>query len=249
MNKVAIITDTVSGVPPKIAEAFDIKVIPLSIIMDGVTYAETEVDKAQLHRRLQQRENLPTTSSVNPAQCLQAYRELSQRAEAILHITFTSWIGMSYKSAIQAKETAQKELPNTTIEVIDTRTAHGAQLLCVLEAANAANQGKSLSEILSIVSGLVPKLNLLYILDTLYYLGKGGRVGKANAWTDSALDVKSILEMDASTEGVMKPLARARTQGKAVGKLIEIVKERNGNRKLHAVVSHSDVPEQAEKLK
>ena len=74
-------------------------------------------------------------------------------------------------------------------------------------------------------------------------------MGKAGAWADSALGVKSILEMDASTEGIMKPLARARTSRKAVEKLIEMVKERNGNRRLHVVVSHSDVPEQAEKLK
>ena len=156
---------------------------------------------------------------------------------------------MSYKAAVQANETAQKELPNTTIEVIDTRTAHGAQLLCVLEATKAANHGKNLHKILIIINGLVPKLNLLYILDTLYYLGKGGRVGKADVWTGPALDVKSILEMDASTEGMMKPLARTRTYGKAIEKLTEVIKERNGNRKLRAVVSHSDIPEQAEKLK
>lgn len=249
MKKVAIMTDTVSGIPPKMAKEFDIKVMPLHIIMNGKSYLETEVDKAQLHNQLRQRGNLPTTSSVTPAQCLQAYRELSQEVEAILYIAFTSWIGMSYKAAVQAKETAQKDLPNTAVEVVDSRTGHGAQLLCVLEAARAANQGKSLPETLSIVNELVPKLNLLYILDTLYYLGKGGRVGEANAWADSTLGVKSILEMDASTEGIMKPLSRARTQRKAVEKLVEVVKEKNGNRKLHAVVSHSDVPEQAEELK
>jgi DegV family protein with EDD domain len=249
MNKVAIMTDTVSGIPLKIAEEFDIKVVPLHIIMDGVSYLETEVDKAQLYARLAQKENLPTTSSPTAGQYLEAYRELSQKTKAILHICYTSWIGMGYKEAMLAQKIAKDELPKTNIEVIDTRTAHGAQLLCVLETARAAVKGKSLPELVDVANKLIPRLNLLYILDTVYYLGKGGRMGKASAWKDPALTTKSILEMDASTKGVMTPLTRTRTQAKAVEKALEIVKERNKGRKLHAVVSHDDVPEQAERLK
>jgi len=94
MNKVAIMTDTISGIPPEMAEELSIKVIPLYIIMDGISYVETEVDKEQLYTRLSQKKNLPTTSSPTAAQYLQAYRELSQQAEAILHIHYTSWIGI-----------------------------------------------------------------------------------------------------------------------------------------------------------
>ena len=249
MNKVAIMTDTVSGIPPKVAEEFDIKVVPLHIIIDGVSYLETEVAKAHLYTRLAQRENLPTTSSPTAGQYLEAYRELSQKTEAILHICYTSWIGMGYKEAMHAKKIAKDELPKTNIEVIDSRTAHGAQLLCVSAAARAAAEGKSLPELADIANKLIPRLNLLYILDTVYYLGKGGRMGGAGAWTESTLATKSILEMDASTEGVMTPLTRTRTQTKAIEKVLELVKQRNENRKLHAVVSHDDVPEQAERLK
>jgi len=249
MNKVAIMTDTVSGIPPKVAEEFDIKVVPLHMIMDGVSYLETAVDRDHFYTRLAQRENLPTTSSPTAGQYLEAYRELSQKAKAILHICYTSWIGMAYKEAMHAKKIATDELPKTAIEVIDTRTVHGAQLLCVLEAARAAAKDKSLSEIIAIVNELIPKLNLLYILDTVYYLGKGGRMGGAGAWTESALATKSILELDASTKGVMTPLTRTRTRAKAMEKVLELVKERNRGRKLHAVVSHDDVPEQAERLK
>lgn len=249
MKKVAIMTDTVSGILPKIAKEFDIKVVPLHIIMDGVSYLETEVDKARLYARLGQRENLPTTSSPTAGQYLEAYRELSQKAEAILHICYTSWIGMGYKEAMHAKKIATDKLPKTAIEVIDTRTVHGAQLLCVLEAARAGVEGKSLPELVDIANKLIPRLNLLYILDTVYYLGRGGRMGEADTWKESALATKSILELDASTKGVMAPLTRTRTKAKAMEKVLEIVKERNRGRKLHAVVSHDDVPEQAEELK
>jgi len=133
--------------------------------------------------------------------------------------------------------------------VIDSRAECGAQLLCVLEAARAVREGKSFSEVVGIVNELVPRLNLFYILDTLYYLRKGGRIGKASAWVDSALGVKSIFELDASTEGTATPVTRTRTKAEAMRKLVGIVKERNSNKMLHAVVSHGNVPEQAEKLK
>ena len=249
MNKVAIMTDTISGIPPEMAEEFGIKVIPLYMIMDGISYVETEVNRGQLYARLAQKDNLPTTSSPTAAQYLEAYRELSRRAEAILHIHYTSWIGMGYKEAVRAKNMAKKELPQTTIEVIDSRAECGAQLLCVLEAARAARDGKSLPELVAVVNGLIPRLNLFYILDTLYYLRKGGRVGKAAGWVDSPLAVKSILELDAATKGVATPAARTRTKAEAIRKLVEIVKERNQDRMVHAVLSHGNVSEQAEKLK
>lgn len=249
MNKVAIMTDTISGIPPEMAEEYSIKVIPLYIIMDGISYVETEVNKDQLYTRLEQKENLPTTSSPTAAQYLEAYRELSQKAKAILHIHYTSWIGMGYKEAVRAKNMAKEELPQTTIEVIDSRAECGAQLLCVLEAARAARDGKTLPEVVAVVNDLIPRLNLFYILDTLYYLRRGGRVGKAAAWVNSALAVKSILELDAATKGVATPVTRTRTKDEAIRKLVSIVKERNQNKMVHAVVSHGNVSEQAEKLK
>jgi len=249
MNKVAIMTDTISGIAPEMAEEFSIKVIPLYIIMDGISYVETEMNKDQLYTRLAKKDSLPTTSSPTAAQYLEAYRELSQKAEAILHIHYTSWIGMGYKEAVRAKNMAKEELPQTTIEVIDSRAECGAQLLCVLEAARAARDGKSLPEVVAVVNDLIPRLNLFYILDTLYYLRRGGRVGKAAAWVNSALAVKSILELDAATKGVATPVIRTRTKDEAIRKLVGIVKERNQNRMVHAVVSHGNVSEQAEKLK
>ncbi len=249
MNKVAIMTDTISGIPPEMAEELSIKVIPLYIMMDGTSYVETELDKEQVYARLSQKKNLPTTSSPTAAQYLEAYRDLSQKAEAILHIHYTSWIGMGYKQAVRARNMAKKELPQTAIEVIDSRTECGAQLLCVLAAARAAREGRSFSKVVGIVNELIPKLNLFYILDTLYYLQKGGRMGKASTWEDSALAVKSILELDASTKGIATPVARTRTKAEAIRKAIEIVKERSGNKMLHVVVSHGNAPEQAEELK
>jgi len=249
MKSVAVMTDTVSGISAKLAEELDIKVVPLHVIMDGIDYLDTKVGKTEVYARLARKENLPTTSSPNVGEYLEAFRELSQRAEAVLCISFTSGIGMGYKAAIRARDIAREEMPGTKFEVIDTRTAHGAQLLCVLEAARAVAQGKSLSEVMSIANRLVPELYFIQVLNTAYYLRKGGRAGESVDWTDTPLATEPIMEMDASTGGVMTLVARARNRAKAIGKMVEMVKERNGNRGLHAVISHDDTPGDAERLK
>jgi len=249
MKKVAIMTDSLSGISPEIAGKFDITVIPLYVILDGVTHVETEVDKEQFYSRLAQKENLPTTSSPTQEHFLEAYKELSQKAQAILHLSFSSRLGMSCKEAIIARDIAKKELPETSIEVIDTRTVHGAQLLCAIEAARASAEGKSITEIVALTEKLLPELNLLYALDTIYYLKKGGRMSKADTWTETNLKSNALMELGVSTDGRITPLTRARTRARAIEKMLTIVEQRNRNRKLHVVVGHDGVPEQAEELK
>lgn len=249
MNSVAIMTDTISGIPREMADEFQIEVVPLHVILDGVSYLDTEVDRSRLYQRLTQRETLPTTSAPTAEQFLRTYEKLSQRAEAIVHICYTSWIGMGYKQAVTAGRMARKELPGTRIALINSQTEHGAQLLCVLEAARAAAEGMSFPAIVARLNRLIPRLNLLYILDTVYYLGRGGRMGTASAWRDPPFGLRSIVELDSSTKGAMTPVTRARSKARAMARAVEIVKKRSGGRNLHVVVSHDDAAAEAEDLK
>jgi DegV family protein with EDD domain len=249
MHKVAIMTDTISGIPREMADELQIEVVPLHVILDGVSYLDTEVDKSRLYQRLAQRDTLPTTSAPTAVQFLRTYHKLSQTAEAIVHICYTSWIGMGHKQAVTARRMASQELPGTRIALVNSQTEHGAQLLCVLEAARAAAEGMSFAAIVRRLNRLIPRLNLLYILDTVYYLGRGGRMGSASAWTDTPLGLKSIVELDASTRGAMTPVTRARSKARAMGRAVDIVAKRNKGRNLHVVVSHDDAPADAEDLK
>mgnify|MGYP001027205937 CR=1 FL=1 len=86
MGKVAVMTDTIAGIPEEMAEEYGIKVIPYHIIMDGKDCLETEVDREQLYARVRERENLPTTTAASVGEFLEAYREASERAESIHHI-------------------------------------------------------------------------------------------------------------------------------------------------------------------
>jgi DegV family protein with EDD domain len=249
MKSVAVITDTISGISREVAEEYDVDVVPLHVVVDGASYLDTDVDKRELYELLAGRTQLPTTSAATAAQYLEAYRRVSKKARAIVHICYTSWIGMGYKEALQAVNMARRELPATTIEAIDSRTEHGAQLLCVLEAAKAIADGKGFTEVVDMVNALVPRLNQLYILDTPFYLARGGRMGKAGSWVESAIGVKPILELDWSTGGAMSPVTRARTKARALDKALAILKQRNNRRKAHVVISHDDAPDDALRLR
>jgi DegV family protein with EDD domain len=221
--------------------------------MDGKDYPDTEIDMGMLYARLEEKENLPTTSGATTGQFLQAYQEMSQRAEAILVITLTSAYSTTYGAAVQAREMAREKLLKTIIEVVDCRTVAGAQLFIVLQAARAATRGKSLQEVTKVANDMIPRVNDLSMRDTLFYLDKGGLTFEAGSWAkaevESASTFRTILKVDASSEGITKPVARAKTRTQIMNKMVDIAKERAGDKKLYAAIVHTNVPDQAEQLK
>jgi DegV family protein with EDD domain len=245
MKKVAIVTDSISTIPAKMAQEYDIKVLPLYVVTEGKDYPETEVDKAEIYTRLREKDNSLTSSSIPPGIYLQTWRELSKKAESILCITYATSLGMCYKSAMEAKEMAQ-----TPIAVIDSQTACGAQLLLVLAAAKAAAQGKTLIEVTEVVNAMIPRLSLIALLPSPQQLIKGGRAKtKSGDWAESRIGTQSIMEMGAYTQGLWTVFARARTRAKGLKKIIEIVKDRSKGGKLHAAIDYTDTPDEAEELK
>jgi len=251
MNRVAIMTDSIASIPGEIAKEYNIRIVPFHIIMNGKDYVETEIDKDQLYTRLKQKENLPTTSAPSPGDFLLSYQNLSEKAESILHISMTAAFTMAYGAAIEAKGLAREKLPKTTIEVIDSKTVEASELLIVLQAAKAAAQGKKLNEIIQIVNNMIPQMTQLSTRDTLFYLDKGGRIFEAKSWAEaeSVNSFRSITEIDASTGGITKPLARAKTKRQIMEKLVDIARTRVGNRRVHAAIAHINVPDQAEQFR
>lgn len=249
MKGVAIVTDSISTIPQQMAQEYGINVMPLYIVMDGKDYVETELDRAEIYARIREKDDSLTTSSISPGICLKTWRELSQKAKSILCINHAPSMGMSYKAAVQAKKIAQEELPKTSVDVIDSQTVCAAQLLLVLAAVKAADQGKSLREVTQMVNGIISRLNLIVLIPSPQKLVKGGRaVIKGGHWAESRVSTQSIMEMGASTGGVMTVFARARTRAKGMEKLIEIVKDRSKGGKLHAAINYFDAPDEAEEL-
>ncbi|MCK4402274.1 MAG: DegV family protein [Dehalococcoidia bacterium] len=252
MSKVAIITDSVSLLTPEIAETYGITVVSTHITMDGKDYLDIDMNLSEFYAQLPQlreAEKFPTTSSPSISDYLEIYRELAKKVKSILCVTYSPRLGMAYNAATQAKEMLRGELDKVTIEIINSGTCCGAQMLIALEAAKATAKGKRLAEITEMANNMVTQVRQIYIVEDLYYLAKGGRIGKARHWASSTISTKSLLGLDASTGGVIVPLTRAKTKTKLMEKMLGIVKERSGNKKLHAIINHANVPDEAEELK
>jgi DegV family protein with EDD domain len=154
---------------------------------------------------------------------------------------------MASQSAMQAKEMAKEELPNTSIEVIDCRSAAGALGLVTLAAARAAAAGQSLEEVIKVTKAMIPKVHMIGLVDTLVYLARGGRIPKFAAWAGDILKIKPILTL---SQGRPAPLSAARTKSRGLERLLEIMQHRTGaNSPIHVIVLHANVLEEAEGLK
>lgn len=252
MNKVAIMTDTVTQMPQEMADKYDIKLMPQRFTVEGRTYLENEVDLAWFYQQVpkwRETGKLPRCASPSPGDFLKAYRQLSQTAEGILFISVSVKLGAAFTVAMQAKKMAKDELPQTAIEVVDTGIACGGEMLIALEAAKAAAAGKSFFEIVELTNKMVKIINYFYLSDDLYYMAKGGRIHRARPWATSKISNTVLLTGSAATGGEHTPFGRYKTKGQALEALFDTVRQRSGGRRLHVAIDHADMTAEAEELK
>ena len=249
MRKVAIVTDSTCCLPPEIVEEYDILVVPLLIVYEGKSYRDgTDMSPGEVYRIMRRKKSLPSTSAASAGDFLNAYRQLSQKAEGILCITLTSLQSEIHGSAVIARDMAKELLPDTAIEVIDSRSVAGALGFIVLEAARLASQGADLPQVADVARNMMGRVNFIAMLDTLFYLARTGRTARAAAWAGSLLKVKPILE-HAPSVGETMPVARPRTKARAIEHMLKIMTERIGDSRVHVMVHHADELEEGEKLK
>lgn len=246
--KVALVTDSTACLPQELVERYNIQIVPIQLIHQGRAYRDgVDITAEEFYHLLEKADKLPTTASASPGAFLEVFRQLSRTAGSILCITLSSRVSAMYDSARTAQKTARELILNTAIYVLDSGTAAMAQGFIVLKAARTAEKGGSLEEVLQAAQSLMPKVHLVALLDTLYYLAKGGRIPQVAAWAGSVLDVKPLVQM---RNGEVSLLDRVRGKARALDRLLEVMKERVApHQPLHIAFFHSNVPEEAEKLK
>jgi len=151
-----------------------------------------------------------------------------------------------YDSAVQAKRMAEEEMPRVAINIVDSRTAGGAEGFVALADARAAASGKDLAQVRAVAEEMKPRANMIAVLDTLEYLAKAGRIPRAASWVNSMRKIKPILTF---SRGEIRSLERARTKPRAVQRLIDIMREQTGGKLLHVNVMHANGPDEAEALR
>ena len=247
-NKVAIVTDSVACVPRQQAEELGIEVVPIQVVFGEKSYRDgIDITPAEFYEMLTTAEKLPTTASALPGFALEACQKASQRADNILCITISAKLSGMYQSVELAKEMAKSELPGVTIELLDSQTAAAAQGLIVLGAARAAAAGKSLAEVLATAENLVKKVHLLIMMDTLYYLAKGGHVPRIAVLAGSLIKIKPILTISG---GEASPVANPRTTPRAIDRMLRLMEQRMvRGQPLHIAITHAAVEDTAIELK
>ena len=249
--RIALVTDSAVNIPEKLLQEYRIQVVPLLLNFENRTYRDIIDIKtpSELFQLVNKSSKFPTTSAPSPAAYLEVYRQLSQEADNILCITISSGLSMSFNAATQAKGMAQSELPRVNIQVFDSKTTVGAYGFIVLAAARAAASGQEMAQVIEAASRVRERVSCVFMFDTLSYLARSGRIGRAAALMGNMLSIKPIVEVPASS-GIVEPVARVRTKSRAIERLLEMVRQRAGtDNQLHIIVEHTRVPEDAEELK
>jgi len=238
-----IVTDSSAGLPRDLLEAYNIEVVPLKVHFGETTYREGEdLDNEQFYQLLSQAEQLPTTSQPSAGEFYEVYSRLTANGDSVISIHISSKMSGTCQSAMAAKAM----LPQADITVIDTLSASMGHGMIVLAAAEAAREGKSRDEVVALAERLIKGIQIVFIVDTLEYLQKGGRIGGAAAFIGTLLNVKPLLEI---RDGRVEALEKVRSRKKAVQRSLEILAERfDGQSPLRMAILHARCPEEAEML-
>lgn len=248
-RKVAVLADSTCCLPPEILRQYDIGLVPIIIHHDGKDYRDgIDITAGEVYRIMRKREDLPSTSTPSTGDFLDAYREARKNAEAVVCITLTSLQSKTFETAAVARQMAQETLPGMSIEVIDSRAVGGALGFVVLEAARAAGRGADIKDVCQAAQKTMERVVLFAMVDSLYYLARTGRIGRAAAWAGSLLNMKPVLEHITSV-GETMPLARPRSKAKAIEIMLDSMAEHVGNAAVHVNVHHADELEEGERLK
>ncbi len=208
---VKIVTDSVSDIPVKVAKELGITVVPLHVRFGTEVYRDGfDLTADQFFDRLPNSKTLPISSVPSPGDFADVYNKLAEETGEILVITLTSKLSGTYDVAKQSIGLTKRKC---RIEVVDSRVAIMGQGLIVITAARAAQAGANFDEVLDIVNRNIPRVDFRAAFDTLEYLQRGGRIGKAQAFLGSILKINPILGMK---DGLVIPCGKERSRAKAI---------------------------------
>ncbi len=237
---VRVVTDSTADLPPELAESLGITVVPLFVhfgdeqLRDGV-----DISSEQFFRRLQREARTPTTSQPPAGAFREVYRRLADEGADIVSIHISAKLSGTVASAQQGAA----DLAGAEVRVVDSRSVSLALGMAAVAAAEAARAGASIDEAVAAAEGQLGRTHLLFVLETLEYLRRGGRIGRGMEVVGTLLKVKPIVTI---ADGEVVSVGRARTKPKAIE---EVLRRVTALRPLEqAMVVHATTPEEADYL-
>jgi DegV family protein with EDD domain len=245
MSKIAIVTDSTSFIPADLVSKHHITVAAQTLIWGEETFRDgVDIQPSQFYTRLQSAKTMPSTSQVSPASMQATFQPLVDQGYEVVGIFISSKLSGTMQSAIQGKEmmgTAGEKV--TLMDSLSTSMALG---LITLAASRAAEAGANVSEVMVAAEKVQKQSGIFFAVDTLEFLHRGGRIGGAQRFIGSALNLKPILALkDGKVEGV----ERIRTKTKAHDRILELITEQvNGKSEIRVATLHANAAEDAKAL-
>ena len=216
---IKIVTDSVADLPPALAGANDITVVPAYVIIGNETFRDgLDISADRFYERLGTLPRLPTTSQPTMADFQEVYQRLLDQGHQIVSVHVSAKLSGTVNSATQAKAALGDA---SQIEIVDSQLASAPQGLAVLNAAEWAREMPDFHEVARRIRQALPRYRSYVLLDTLEYLQKGGRIGKAQAFVGGMLKVKPILTVQ---DGEVHPVERPRSRERCKARLIELIR-------------------------
>ena len=238
---VKIVTDSASDIPSQIAHELGITIVPVYVRFGDKVYRDkVDISEDELYQKMLAGPVHPTTSAPSPGDFAEAYERLDQESNEIVCIVITAKESAVYNSALIGKDTVKRKC---RIEVIDSQSITMGSGLITIAAARAAQAGESIDRVVEVARQAVPRTHVLAVLDTLKYILRGGRLGKAAILLGGMLNVKPMLTIRA---GDIVPSGLARTRSKAIERIHEFAK--NALHIEDLAIVHSTTPKEAQTL-
>ncbi len=242
-----VVTDSTADLTPELLQAYGVEghvhIVPLTVHFGDREYQSgVDLSTSEFYELLAHSQEMPRTSQPSPAAFVEAYTNISQPGDTIISFHLSSKLSGTYQSALLAA----RQLPDRRIEVIDTRTVSLALALIVLEAAVGVRKGCEPDVIVARSREMMGSAHLYFLVDTLEYLRRNGRIGKAQALVGGLMNVKPILTLE---DGVVSPVDRVRGAAKARARLLDRLTQAATGDVYVGAVMHARAANEAESLR
>jgi DegV family protein with EDD domain len=237
MSKVALVTDSTSYIPRDLKDQYPITVVPQVVIWEGQTYEDdVTITPEQFYTRLRTAKVMPSTSQVSVVNMHKAFSNLLEQGYEVLGIFVSEKLSGTYQSAVQGRE--QLTSGQEKVDFINSETTAMALGFMVLQVARAAVEGASLAECRALAEKTRQHVGVYLTVETLEFLHRGGRIGGAQRFLGTALNLKPILAIQ---DGRVEPVERVRTRSKALDRVVELVAEKcAGKSPVRMATLHAD---------
>jgi len=238
-----IVADTTCGLPRKLIAERCIPLIPQIVTFGDESYHDDkELDTATFLSKLKASSTLPKTAAPEPALYFPIFEEAGKRGESVVVVAPTS----KASGTVRSVEIAAQEFPDVDVRIVDTMTLSCNLASLVLVADDMAKAGRSADEIVARLNDMIPRGRLYFLVDTLEYLAKGGRIGGAKKLLAELLEIKPILQV---RNGQVEAFEQQRTKKRALARLVEVVTEScPGGDEAHLCVLQVEAEKEAQAL-